>query len=321
MGLREPLTVLALLLVSFALAVESGLQEAGEEQAADERPIHERIDLPSIAACGGCHTRVYDEWAQSLHAKAWTNANVRTATKDFSIESCRPCHSPLPVLPRGLDERPAFRDFNQRDGVHCLACHGLADGVAAARTIPDAPCRPRFEPRLLKARMCWPCHEPTHQAFTEYETSDARALGIRCVDCHMQPREDGRGRSHGPHGGLNEAFVKRAIAWRCSIEDGLLRVVLRNRTGHKFPGEIPSRAFVVRVDFPDAEPVRVLLRKPNKREDREDDRLLPDEERTLTFPLPEGATSARVRLYFKPLPLLSEEHSFLLADWTGRVGR
>ena len=38
----------------------------------------------------------------------------------------------------------------------------LADGVGAARTIPDAPCRPRFEPRLRDARLCYPCHEPTH---------------------------------------------------------------------------------------------------------------------------------------------------------------
>jgi hypothetical protein len=281
------------------------------------RPIYERIDLPSIAACGACHQDAYEEWAQSLHHRAWTNDNVRAATDEFRKSECRPCHSPLPVLESGLDQPPSLRDFNHADGVHCLSCHGLADGVAATRTIADAPCRPRFDARLSEARLCWPCHEPTHQAFREYETSDAKALGVRCQDCHMQPRENRPGTSHGPHGGLNEEFVARALRWRARIEGGAVVVELENRCGHKFPGEIPSRSFVVRVDFPGHEPVRELLRRPHKGEDRADNRLLPDERRVLRFPFPAGASEAGVRLLFLPLPLLPEAASFVLGEWSG----
>lgn len=283
----------------------------------DGRPIHARIDLPSVAACGGCHVDVYEEWSASLHHGAWTNANVRTATQDFTRESCRPCHSPLPVLQSGLQEPPLYRDFNQDDGVHCLSCHGLEDGVAAARTIPDAPCRPRFEPRLLKAEMCYPCHEPTHQAFTEYATSDAHAVGVRCVDCHMQPTEHRRGRSHGPNGGMNADFVRRALGWQCRLEGDEVVVELRNRCGHKFPGEIPSRAFVVRVTFDDREPIYELFRKPHRGEDRADDRLLPDETRLLRHAWPEGAAAVEVELLFKPLPLMPDERAFVLGSWAG----
>ena len=180
-----------------------------------------------------------------------------------------------------------------------------------------APCRPRFEPRLLKAEHCLPCHQPTHQAFTEYYQSDAFELGLRCVDCHMQVRADGKGRSHGPHGGLNEEFVRRAIAFDAKIEGGAVRVTVRNRTGHKFPGEIPSRSFLVRVEFAGPDPRVELLRKPHRGEDRDDNRLRPDEERTFVFPLPDGASSARVKLLFQPLPLLPEEESFLLGTWSG----
>jgi hypothetical protein len=131
----------------------------------------------------------------------------------------------------------------------------------------------------------------------------------------MQPRADGSGRSHGPHGGLNPEFVQRAIAWHAEVEDGALRVRVRNRTGHKFPGEIPSRAFLVKVEISGQEPRRVLLRKPHRGEKREDDRLQPDEERTFVFPLPEGVHEARVKLIFLPLPLLPEKEGFLLGVW------
>jgi hypothetical protein len=282
------------------------------------KPIWQRIDQPSLIACGGCHLEIYHEWAGSLHHGAWSNANVLTATKNFTISSCRPCHSPMPVLPRGLDRRPEFRDFNHDDGVHCLSCHGLADGVAAGRDLPAAPCRPRYEPRLQTAEMCYPCHEPTHQAFAEYWTSDAFATGVRCVDCHMQPAKDRPGRSHGAHGGFDPDFVKRALKWRCWIEGGEVCISLSNRCGHKFPGEIPSRSFLVRVDFPGQPPIYELLRKSHRGEDRRDNRLLPDETRVLRYRLPDGAREASVRLLFKPLPLMDEEQAFVLGQWSSR---
>ncbi len=294
-------------------AVGSLVVPATQEETPEERAPHERIDIPSLAACGGCHAQVYREWSKSLHAGAWTNKNVRTATNDFRKKSCRPCHSPRSVFETGFDVAPAFRNVNQLDGVHCLSCHGLEHGVAAARTLPDAPCNPIRETRLLQADHCFPCHEPTHQAFQEYRTSDAHALGLRCVDCHMQVRADGSGRSHGSHGGLNPKFVGRAIAWVAKRSDEGIVLVVRNRTGHKFPGEIPSRSFVIQVEIEGQESRTVLLRKPFRGEDREDNRLRPDEERRLVFEIGKGAT-ARVRLFFLPYPLLPLEQGFLLGE-------
>ena len=284
-----------------------------EEVAEVEPPIHERIDLPSIAACGGCHQQVWEEWSRSLHAKAWTNANVLSATDNFRKQSCRPCHSPQSVLVTGLDRAPDYRDFNQEDGVHCLSCHGLPDGVAAARTLPEAPCRPRAEPRMRDTYHCYPCHQPTHQAFDEYEESRAFAEGTRCIDCHMPLREDGSGRSHGPHGGMNAEFVRTAIDWEVREEPGELVVVLTNLTGHKFPGEIPSRSFLLRIES-EVGTETVLLRKPHKGEARVDNRLLPDETRELRFPRPQGEVA--VRLLFQPLPLLGPDQCFELGRWT-----
>jgi hypothetical protein len=283
----------------------------------DTRPPWQQIDRPSLAACGICHLEVYAEWEQSLHHRAWTNSNVREETNDFAQAACRPCHSPLPVLVSGLDRAPDFRDFNQPDGVHCLSCHGLADGVAAARTVPDAPCRPRYAPDLLRAQSCWPCHEPTHHAFEEYARSDAKAIGLRCEDCHMPQCSDRPGRSHGSNGGLNADFVKRAIAWQCRCEGGELIVTIRNRTGHRFPGEIPSRLFQVKVVVDGGEPRYATLRKPAKTETREDDRLDVNETRELRFPVDATAHDLHVWLLFKPFPLLPDDAAQVIGEWSG----
>ena len=66
----------------------------------------------------------------------------------------------------------------------------------------------------------------------------------------------------------------------------------------------------------EADPQGILMRKPHKREDREDNRLLPDEKRTLAFPIPTDARSVRLKLLFKPLPLLPDESAFLLGEWS-----
>lgn len=297
------------------LGLAAHLVRAEDEDAAGRAP-HETIDRPSRESCGGCHPRELEEWSRSLHAQAWTNANVRNATKDFTIAECRPCHSPRSIFETGLDVRPALRETNQADGVHCLSCHGLADGVAATRTIPDAPCRPIAEPRLSQADHCYPCHQPTHHAFDEYRTSRAFRRGTRCMDCHMPRREDGGGRSHGPHGGLNADFVREALDWEARLVGREVVLALTNRTGHKLPGEIPSRSLLVEVRFPGHDSTFVRLRKPNKGEDRVDDRLTPDETRELRFALPDGVTDASVALWFLPLPLLTPEQGFALGEWS-----
>ena len=284
---------------------------------------------PSLFACGRCHDEVYTEWAGSLHHRAWTNNNVRRATSNFEQIGCRPCHSPMPSLTDNPSEAPEYRPFNQADGVHCLSCHGVDGGrVATTNETPteNAPCRPVFDQRLDRADSCMPCHQPTHQAFDEYNTSKAKEDGKRCADCHMPEvvrRNGALGRSHGSHGGLSPTFVRKALDWQAETRGGEVRVSLRNRCGHKFPGEIPSRSCVIRVEFRGdhhTSTKATTLRRPFKKEDRADNRLAPDETRTLVYPLPAGANRASVQVLFKPYPLIPDSEAHDLGSWTGERG-
>lgn len=289
------------------------------------------IGRPSKETCGGCHADVLAEWAPTLHARAWTNDNILRETRNFETLECRPCHSPEPVLPHALElsprcyRPPDFRPVNVEDGVHCLSCHGVAGGggVAALRDVPDAPCRPRRDARLLEPAFCATCHDPTHQAAEEWWVSPAMADGDACQDCHMERvgRAGGRrGRSHVFPGGFDRAQVQRSVTITARVEAGAVLVTFENRAGHKLPGEIPSRALTIGVEAFDAAGARVLdttalIRRPFKSKEerlRPDDRLLPGETRTIATPLPPPAARAVVTAFFRSLPLQPDRHAIPL---------
>lgn len=308
-------------LVAVAVAGAIGavvyLETRERPPAVPPTPVVFSADRPAVVTCGACHLEVYREWEASLHRAAWTNPHIQQSTNGFAKTECRPCHSPEPVLTRPLTERPLFRPDNVEDGVHCVSCHGLPDGVAAVRSVPGAPCRPARVPALADRMMCNPCHEPTHQAMEEFVTSKAHRGGKVCQDCHMPrvERSPGRfGRSHGPNGGLNIDFVRDALHWECRLDGGAVIVTLGNRTGHKFPGEIPSRSLVVRVES-GGEVRRHVYRKPFKGEaDWPDNRLAPDEFREVHMAVP--ADDVRVSILWKPYPLMADEDAWVIGEWS-----
>lgn len=296
-------------LVAIAVAALAACDSRVEEHPLPPDRFESPITAPSVAQCGECHMEVFREWDRSLHRWAWLNRNIQQATRNFTMVECRPCHSPEPVAFTGLDTIPRFRPHLVEDGVHCLSCHGLPDGrVAAARDVPEAPCRPVRTPWLWTHMACYPCHQPTHNANAEFLESAAYRRGWSCQDCHMprveRRRPDGtvrEGRSHGPHGGLEPEQVRAGVDIEVEVRAGWVAVRLANLTGHKFPGEIPSRALHVVVRPQGGEEQRIVLRKPFKGEEGwSDNRLRPDEVRELEFDVAAG--TAEVLVLWYPYP-------------------
>lgn len=296
----------------------------------DLRPI---TKLPSWEACGKCHQAVYDEWKQTLHAGAWVDRIYRMSAGNPPKMECRACHSMEPILAREISVeysyRPIFRDYNHDDGVGCAACHLRADGtVAARRTVPDAPCKPVRDDRITTPEYCGACHNPSHDAYFEWKSSAYAKAGVTCSDCHSRPvLRDGKrvGFSHSFPGGNDPDQVRKALRIETKLDGREVVMTLENLTGHKFPGEVPSRIFLVEIKPFDAEgnemsTIDVGIKRPFKSQvGVPDNRLLPDEKRTLREKVPDEAVAVRVTYFWKPSPLAMPDAWTVMARWEGRL--
>jgi hypothetical protein len=290
--------------------------------------------LPSDQSCGKCHAEVLAEWKGTLHATAWEDPIfVASAGKPMKME-CKSCHSPQPLLfadeiTMDWGSRPILRDFNHADSVNCVSCHLRKDGTVAARQDrPDAPCKPVRDPRLSSTQLCGVCHNPTHDANLEWERSAAHGLGITCNDCHSQTvyrtGADGKKKSGFSHvfpGGNDPAFVRKAIQTECSLQGRELTVRVENRTAHKFPGEVPTRIFLIRIQFWDADGTLISeetlpYRRPGKGEvGWKDNRFEPDETKAIARRAPEKTTRIKVDFLFQNGPFAVFDKAFSIGGW------
>jgi hypothetical protein len=321
-GPRAASALCGLLAAAFFACAEEGSEEpsllaAQSAEAADPVPWSTPW-RPALVSCAPCHERVFREWSESAHARAWMDRNARQSSRDFERGECRACHAPQAVLATGLERIAEEREDEREDGVHCLSCHGLPEGipgVAATRDVPEAPCRPRRTPELPTNALCFPCHEPRQGTLGEFARSRAAARGERCVDCHFPALEGRAGRSHADWGGANERFVRTGLAMSCRVDGAELVVALENLTPHRFPAESRTRALVVRVEHASGTVEHRTLRRPNEGEVQPDERLSPDERRELRFALPGGERPTRVEALFKTFPLQPDAAAFVLARW------
>ncbi|MEE8429129.1 MAG: multiheme c-type cytochrome [Gammaproteobacteria bacterium] len=178
------------------------------------------IAFRTAAACGACHSRVYDEWSESWMARSYSNAtfqaiyNYRTESDKqnatTTARDCLRCHSPLGFLYQDATGDRA----ETKEGVSCDFCHRVAEvnersthlHVAELSTSGaiygptggvDSPAHSTQQGTVFAdSSLCALCHLdrssdgiPLENTFEEWKNSEFARRGIGCADCHMPQKE------------------------------------------------------------------------------------------------------------------------------------
>jgi len=264
---------------------------------------------------------VYGEWEASRHRRAWSDPNVQASFQHFGFDrKCESCHAPEPVLVTGLEAPAELRGGDRDGGVTCLSCHLLPDGhgVAASRTVADAPCRPIQSPALGQGGLCGVCHTAIYQ---DWQERPAGPEWRSCRDCHM-PAVSTRpsGRSHLCLGGHDAETVRSAAGVRVRREADEMVVAVTNRAaGHNFPGERHHRLLILEVLQRTAAGEITLLRQESIkgitpfRGESSAEKIRAGQSIELRFPVPQPGT-ARVRLLYKLFPWLSDREALVVRE-------
>ncbi len=185
---------------------------------ADEGP--QTIAFRTAAACGACHSRVYDEWSESWMARSFSNATfqaiyrLRTESDKqnatMTARNCLRCHSPLGFL----YQNAAGDRAETKEGVSCDFCHRVAEvnerstylHVAELSTSGaiygptggvDSPAHSTQQgPVFADSSLCALCHLdrssdgiPLENTFVEWKNSEFARRGVGCSNCHMPQKE------------------------------------------------------------------------------------------------------------------------------------
>ena len=228
-----------------ALAVSTVAQQ--RFPTAEEMPGH-LVD----GECQDCHPEIYDEWAASGHAFAWTSDLYQKTRQRFDhAKECDPCHAPRPVLATGLDAVPALRPNGQERGVDCLSCHLDADGAMHGPYGDRSPfhlIQRDFVLFTKNVRLCTSCHGQAlamaHNEVKEFLSSPSHMQGEGCQTCHMPEstrkpsrysRSEKRSTDHSFPGSRSAPRLENTLLLDFDRGPDGVTVYLTNAAGHAIP--------------------------------------------------------------------------------------
>lgn len=184
--------------------------------------------IPALAAeyetstsCLICHTKIFEQHAQSMHERSFTNPVFRAqyfnellpeTEKDPELlkeaQTCIACHSPITYIKLGRHVTLVEQVNPRMSGVTCDFCHtikgytGEAPGNGNYISEPgpiklgpfniDTNWHRAYSQLQTKSEFCAICHNAVNRygfefkaTFTEWKNSAYAKEGIQCQDCHM----------------------------------------------------------------------------------------------------------------------------------------
>lgn len=286
-------------------------------------PANAPPPLASNAVAGGdcrqCHEQVWQEWQTSYHSRAFSDSHVQAAFEHFGFDRrCQSCHAPVRQIVMDVTATIELRENDLASGVDCLSCHGLTQGVAAARTIANAPCRPQQVEGFSGSQACGACHQAIYK---DWQESRYRTSGKECQSCHMPALADRpKGRSHLCLGGHDPDLIRSGVKMTVRRDgDELIVSATNHATGHNFPGERHNRVLYIQVIERNAEGEITLARQElikgitPFRGESSAEKLRVDQTFEARFPVVAPAAVAEVQLLYKSFPWYPDRDALVVA--------
>jgi len=271
---------------------------------------------PAPYFCATCHTPTADNMAKLMKGEAAYDPENPTNARGVT---CSFCHKV-----DGVVEGERFNTYNITSGIK---------GKADTGNSPHGIIASDFASSYL---MCMGCHGKMVNAKGGVVCSADQEGYSDCLACHMTHTDgapaEGSAKAthvfHGIYGGHDPAMLKKGATITMGSELGKLLVMVINPNPHFFPATNPMRVAYVKVEIFDdkggllftnfkkepSEDPQALFMKVFKAGDKigvaswdadgvaKDTRLTQNEERALTYTLPEGAARATAKLFYRFVP-------------------
>ncbi len=171
--------------------------------------------------CRACHAKIFDQYSESMHAKAFTNpvfqaqyfSELLPRAKKYKYlleeaKACISCHAPVAYM-KNYRQVVYTKQINPDvSGVTCDFCHtisGYKDEYPGSGNYTSLPGKKKFGPSRLesewhsiyselhtKSEFCAICHNSINRqgleiksTYSEWKESPYAKEGIQCQDCHM----------------------------------------------------------------------------------------------------------------------------------------
>lgn len=266
-------------IIHYLIVITSCLPVHAEKASNIIKPTKSSDIFLSSVCSEKCHTRIYNEWANTMHAKSTRNkdAIVDAFYKYFEeegtdVKKCDVCHSPLQSI---YVNEPGVNEGLFNEGVNCTACHSVFGanpegglgihyyklnfnefGTGPLESKPDNPHNTKFIKMFRSVNICAGCHQ---KGETDYILQKRRKA--ICQTCHMPSKQQMKAADQGStlkkvyrhlfEGGHSELILSMTaiVSGEARKEGGktILDIDLENSAYHTIPTGFPLRAIYLKV--------------------------------------------------------------------------